>query len=68
VDTVENGYYPVAAVFLFLLFLIGIARTKIGYTLLYYFVLASILIVVLLGSPTIVKIFGSNKDPIKGKS
>jgi len=53
-----SGYNSIAAAFLFLLLLLFVSRTKVGYALLYYFVLSSILIVWFIGSPKIAQIFG----------
>ena len=52
-----SGYYAIVAWALFGLLVLFAIRSRIGYTIAYFFVLASILIVLAIGSPTIAKIF-----------
>lgn len=63
-----NGYFNIVAwgVTIGLGFLI--AKTKLGYTFLYYFALASIIIVLAVGSPTIATIFNAVNPNTKGKN
>jgi len=52
-----SGYNSIIAALLFIVLLLAFARTRIGYALLYYFVLASIVLVWLVGSPKVATIF-----------
>lgn len=52
-----SGYFSIVAWAIVILLFILIAKTKVGYTFLMYFCLASIVIVLAIGSPTIVSIF-----------
>lgn len=54
-----SGYWYIAAWIIVIGLFIVIARFRIGYTILMFFTLASIIIVLAVGSPTIVTIFGN---------
>lgn len=54
-----NGYFVIVAWAITIGIFILAARTKIGYTFLYFFVIASIIVVLAIGSPNIVAIFTS---------
>lgn len=55
--TTYNGYFAVVAWIITIGLFFAIAKTKLGYTFLYFFVIASIILVLAIGSPSIVAIF-----------
>lgn len=55
--TTYSGYFAIVAWTITIGIFVLAARTKIGYTFLYFFVIASIVVVLAIGSPTIVSIF-----------
>lgn len=54
-----NGFAYVAAWSIVIVLLFLAAKTKIGYTVLFMFAVSSIIVVLAVGSPTIVSIFQS---------
>lgn len=60
VTTDFNGYYWIVAWVFTIILLIVVSKTKIGYTFIFFFVVASTILVVLVGSPTIATIFQNN--------
>jgi hypothetical protein len=58
-----NGFAYIAAWSIVILLLFLAAKTKIGYTILFIFAVSSIMIVLAVGSPTIVSIFQSVSPP-----
>lgn len=67
--TTASGYYPVVAWIITIGLFFLIAKTKIGYTFLYIFVIASIIIVLAIGSPTVVAVFQTvSPQPTKPKA
>lgn len=65
-NTTYSGFNTIVAWVIVAIIVTLAAKTKIGYTVLFFFVLASILIVLAVGSPTIVKIFSSAQKPGTG--
>lgn len=68
---VTNGFRNIVAWVFVIGLLLLISKSRIGYTFLLYFVLASILIVLAVGSPTITNIFKQqslfNSNPVGGQ-
>lgn len=54
-----SGYFSIAAWLITIGIFLLIARFRVGYTLLMFFCIASIIIVFAIGSPTIIKIFNN---------
>lgn len=57
-----SGYFLVVAWIITITIIILIAKTRVGYALLYLFVIASIVLVLAVGSPTIATIFNNAKS------
>jgi hypothetical protein len=56
-QSTSSGYYGIVAWSITILLFLLLAKTKIGYTILLYFVIASLIIVIAVGSPTISNVF-----------
>lgn len=54
-----SGYFNIVAWLITIGLFFLIAKTKIGYTFLFFFALASIIVVLAIGSPTITAIFAT---------
>lgn len=54
-----SGFFLLLAWFLVIVIIAFIIRTKIGYTIAFFFTIASIIIILAIGSPTIVTIFNN---------
>lgn len=55
--TTYSGYFAVVAWIITISLFFLLAKTKLGYTFLYFFVIGSIILVLAIGSPNIVAIF-----------
>lgn len=69
--TALSGFYLIAAWIITIGIVIMASKTKIGYTLLFFFAIASIVIVLAIGSPMIAKIFAAatiQNPTVKGKT